>query len=65
MMTPTFYAEHRELVSPNRSQVTVKGPLEILMRAPPSLFTSATWSHTRARTRRTHCARCSAARSPR
>ncbi len=44
MMTPRFYAEHRELVSPTRSQVTVTGPVEILMRAPPALFTSATWS---------------------
>jgi transglutaminase/protease-like cytokinesis protein 3 len=44
MMTPTFYAEHRELISPTRSQVTVKGPLEILLRAPPSLYTLADWS---------------------
>ncbi len=44
MMTPRFYAEHRELVSPTRSQVTVRGPLEILMRAPPALFTTATFS---------------------
>jgi hypothetical protein len=54
MMTPTFYAEHRELISPTRSQVTVKGPLEILMRAPPSLFTSATWSREGGH-ERTHC----------
>lgn len=41
MMTPAFYAEHRELISPTRSQVTVKGPLEILLRTPPSLYTLA------------------------
>ena len=41
MMTPRFYAEHRELVSPTRSQVTVRGPLEIVMKAPPTLFTLA------------------------
>ena len=41
MMTPRFYAEHRELISPTRSQVTVHGPLEIVMRAPPGLFTLA------------------------
>lgn len=44
MMTPRFYADHRELVSPTRSQVTVRGPLEIVMRAPPALFTLAHWS---------------------
>jgi Transglutaminase-like superfamily len=43
MMTPAFYAEHRELVSPNRSQVTVKGPLEILLHTPSSLFTLASF----------------------
>jgi Transglutaminase-like superfamily len=44
MMTPRFYADHRELVSPTRSQVTVRGPVEIVMRAPPALFTLAHWS---------------------
>jgi transglutaminase/protease-like cytokinesis protein 3 len=55
MMTPAFYAEHRELISPTRSQVTVRGTLEIVMRAPPSLFTSATW-RLRGTHERTHCA---------
>jgi hypothetical protein len=41
MMTADFYAEHREIVSPTRSQVTVKGPLEILLRGAPALFTLA------------------------
>lgn len=41
MMTPRFYAEHRELVSPTRSQVTVRGPLEVVVRTPPGLFTLA------------------------
>jgi transglutaminase-like putative cysteine protease len=54
MMTPRFHAEHRELVSPTRSQVTVRGPLEVVMRAPPALFTSATWSR-RGSAERTHC----------
>ncbi len=54
MMTPRFYAEHRELVSPTRSQVTVHGPLEILLRGPASLFTSAAWSH-QGTNDRTHC----------
>jgi transglutaminase/protease-like cytokinesis protein 3 len=54
MMTPRFYAQHRELVSPTRSQVTVRGPLEVLMRAPARLYTSATWS-VRGREERTHC----------
>jgi hypothetical protein len=44
MMTPRFYAEHRELVSPTRSQVTVQGPLQIEMKVPGGLFTSATFS---------------------
>ena len=43
MMSASFYAEHRELVSPNRSQVSVKGPLEILLRTPPSLYTIASF----------------------
>jgi len=58
MMMPRFYAEHRELVSPTRSQVTVHGPLEIVMRAPPSLFTSATWTRADAHERN----RCAVAR---
>jgi transglutaminase-like putative cysteine protease len=46
MMTPAFYAEHRELVSPTRSQVTVRGPLEVVMRTPAALFTLATFQRT-------------------
>ncbi len=41
MMTPRFAAEHRELVSPTRSQVTVRGPVEIVMKGPSTLFTLA------------------------
>jgi Transglutaminase-like superfamily len=43
MMTAEFYAERRELISPKRSQVTVRGPVEILLRAPAALYTTATW----------------------
>jgi transglutaminase-like putative cysteine protease len=55
MMTPAFHAEHRELISPTRSQVTVHGPVEILMRAPPTLFTTAAWIR-RGSHEQTHCA---------
>jgi transglutaminase superfamily protein len=41
MMTPRFYAEARELVSPDRSQVTVKGSLSIQINNPRQLFTLA------------------------
>jgi hypothetical protein len=54
MMTPRFYAERRELLSPTRSQVTVRGPVDIVMRAPPELFTTATWSF-RGKEERTDC----------
>ena len=41
MMTPRFYAEARELVTPDRSQVTVKGSLGIVINNPRKLFTLA------------------------
>jgi hypothetical protein len=41
MMTPRFYAEARELVAPDRSQVTVKGALSIQINNPRQLFTLA------------------------
>jgi transglutaminase/protease-like cytokinesis protein 3 len=41
MMTPQFYAEARELVAPDRSQVTVKGALSIQINNPRKLFTLA------------------------
>jgi hypothetical protein len=65
MVTPRFFAEHRELISPLRSQVTVRGPLDIEMRTPPGLFTLATWKQdggtptdcavTRGEVTRVHC----------
>ncbi|MEP7123185.1 MAG: transglutaminase domain-containing protein [Byssovorax sp.] len=41
MMTPQFYAEARELIAPDRSQVTVKGALTIQINNPKKLFTLA------------------------
>ena len=41
MMTPRFYAEERELVAPDRSQVTVRGGLDIVINNPRKLFTLA------------------------
>jgi hypothetical protein len=43
MMTPRFYAEARELIAPDRSQVTVKGALAIQINNPRQLFTLATY----------------------
>ncbi len=43
MMSPAFYAEGRELVSPDRSQVTVKGSLTVEMKNPKGLFTLASF----------------------
>jgi transglutaminase/protease-like cytokinesis protein 3 len=43
MMSPRFYAEGRELVAPDRSQVSVHGPLEITIKNPSQLFTLATF----------------------
>jgi Transglutaminase-like superfamily len=41
MMTPRFFAESRKLVSPDRSQVTVSGPLVVEMGNPRGFFTLA------------------------
>jgi transglutaminase/protease-like cytokinesis protein 3 len=41
MMTPRFYAEARELVTPDRSQVTVRGSLGIVINNPRKMFTLA------------------------
>jgi len=43
MMTPRFYAEGLELLSPLRSQVTVSGPLTAEITNKNGLFTMATW----------------------
>ncbi|MBK8259572.1 MAG: transglutaminase [Polyangiaceae bacterium] len=54
MMTPRFYAEGRELLSPTRSQVTVSGPFTAEIKTPPGLFTLASWT-VFGQPQRTHC----------
>jgi transglutaminase/protease-like cytokinesis protein 3 len=54
MMTPRFYAEGRELLSPQRSQVTVSGPFTAEIKTKPGLFTLASWTADPAQSG-THC----------
>lgn len=44
MMTPRFYAEGRELLTPQRSQVTVSGPFTAEIKTRPGLWTLAAWT---------------------
>jgi transglutaminase/protease-like cytokinesis protein 3 len=55
MMTPRFHAEGRELLTPQRSQVTVSGPFTAEVRTRSGLWTLASWTTDPAQSG-THCA---------
>jgi hypothetical protein len=54
MMTPRFHAEGRELLSPQRSQVTISGPFTAEIKTRSGLYTLASWA-THREERGTHC----------